>query len=309
MTTGRILLAGGVGLGTFWLVRRLVDSGLRRPAQLDAAELEPWEREALDAGDVGPPEGHDPAGVDELPIGRGSPADYCITLAAGPDADDDTAPHCVLDPLSDPRFAPVDRGAPQAGEPSNSTWPVLTSHRSRLVVSYWTQGGVRGYSGRAFAAKRVNNGDDGPRKHAGVDLFANEGDIVVTPEDGRVLAILPFNAGTWAVYVRSMLDDRVVNLGEVEKLSWREFGVAPGQSVRVGQPLARIGVQAKGSTMLHLETYGVDGVDDQAVIAAIRAGELSWPASRTAPAWLRDPTAYLLTAAKRTYQREQLGIG
>src|SRR5690606_19493953 len=275
-TTGRVLLAGGLGLGTLWLVRRLVDTGLKRPARPSEAELEPWEREALDVGDVGLPEGHDPAGIDEVPVGRGSPADYCITLAAG-EGDDDTAPHCVLDPLSDPRFAPVDRGAPQAaGEPSNSTWPVLTSHHSRLVVSYWTQGGVRGYSGRAFAAKRMDG--DGERKHAGVDLVANEGDIVVAPEDGRVLTILPFNAGTWAIYVRSMLDDRVVNLGEVEKLSWREFGVKPGQTVHVGQPLARIGVQAKGSTMLHLETYGVDGVDDETVVAAIRAGELSWPA-------------------------------
>src|SRR5690606_23055171 len=175
-TTGRVLLAGGLGLGTLWLVRRLVDTGLKRPARPSEAELEPWEREALDVGDVGLPEGHDPAGIDEVPVGRGSPADYCITLAAG-EGDDDTAPHCVLDPLSDPRFAPVDRGAPQAaGEPSNSTWPVLTSHRSRLVVSYWTQGGVRGYSGRAFAAKRMDN--DGPRKHAGIDLFANDGDIV-----------------------------------------------------------------------------------------------------------------------------------
>jgi len=306
MTTGRVLLAGGIGLGTIWLVRRLVDSGLKRPAQLNAAELEPWEREAFERGDVGVPEGHDPAGVDEMPVGRGSPDDYCFTLGAG-EEDDETEPHCVLDPLSDTRFAPVHRGAPQAGEPSNSTWPVLTSHRSRLVVSYWTQGGVRGYSGRAFAAKRVD--EDGDRKHAGVDLFANEGDVVVAPEDGRVLTILPFNAGTWAVYVRSVLDDRVVNLGEVEKLSWREFGVKPGQTVHVGQPLARIGVQTKGSTMLHLETYGVDGIDDETLIAAIRAGELSWPADAAAPGWLRDPTAYLLSAAKRTYQREQLGIG
>jgi hypothetical protein len=307
MTTGRVLLAGGIGLGTMWLVRRLVDSGLRRPAQLSAAELEPWEQQALERGDVGQPEGHDPSGVDAIPVGRGSPDDYCITLAADPEAEDQTAPHCVVDPLRDPRFAPIDRGAPQASEPSNSTWPVLTSHRSRLVVSYWTQSGVRGYSGRAFATKRAD--DDGQRKHAGVDLFANEGDIVVAPEDGRVLEILPFNAGTWAVYVRSILDDRVVNLGEVEKLSWREFGVKPGQAVHVGQPLARIGVQTKGSTMLHFETYGVDGIDDETVIAAIRAGELSWPADASAPKWLLDPTAYLLTAAKRTYQREQLGIG
>jgi murein DD-endopeptidase MepM/ murein hydrolase activator NlpD len=289
-------------------VRRMADAGLRRtPTQVAEAELEPWEREALQAGAVGLPEGHDPAGVDAIPVSRGVPDDYCITLGAGEADGDETEPYCVLDPLSDPRFAPVHRGVPASALPSNSTWPVLTSHSGRLVVSYWTAAGVRGYSGRAFAAKRTD--DDGPRKHAGIDLFANDGDTVVAPEDGRVLAILPFNAGTWAVYVRSMLDDRVVNLGEVEKFSWREFGVKPGQPVQVGQPLARIGVQTKGSTMLHFETYGVEGVDDETIIAAIRAGELSWPADAAAPRWLRDPTGYLLTAAKRTYQRESLGIG
>ena len=175
-----------------------------------------------------------------------------------------------------------------------------TSHPSRLVLSYWTAGGVRGYSGRAFAAKRVDS--RGERNHAGVDLFAREGDLVVAPEDGRVLAILPFNAGTWAVYVRSVLDDRVVNLGEVEKLSWREFGVAPGQVVKLGQPLARIGRQTRGSTMLHLETYGVDAIADELLVESIRAGALRL-GGEVAQAWLRDPSGYLLEAARRSWQR------
>jgi len=306
VSAGRLAAAGGVGLATLWFVHRLVNRGLAaKPAAVTGSpELELWERAALEAGDVRGPEGDYPFGVDQIPVGRGSPAEYCITLGA---EDDAPAPHCVFDPLSDPRFAPVDRGAPQSGLPSNSTWPVLTSHSGRLVVSYWTAGGVRGYSGRAFAAARLDG--EGPRKHAGMDLFARGGDVVVAPEDGRVVAILPFNAGTWAIYVRSMLDDRVVNLGEVEKLSWREFGVKPGQTVHVGQPLARIGVQTKGSTMLHFETYGVDGVSDEALVAGIRSEKLSWSAEAEAPEWLRDPSGYLLTAARRSYQRELLDIG
>lgn len=191
--------------------------------------------------------------------------------------------------------------------PSSSTWPLLTEHRSRLVVSYWTEGGALGYSGRAFAAKRVDSKDGvtRARHHAGVDLFAREGDVVVTPEDARVLRILPFFQGTWAIYLRSALGERVVNLGELAKGSWREFAVAPGQLVLEGQPLARIGLQAKGSVMLHFETYGVADVSDEELVAGIRAGALRWIANKPAPAWLRDPSAYLVTAATRTHRRTQ----
>jgi hypothetical protein len=311
VSAGRLVAAGGVGLFTAWTLGRLFR---RRRSRSEASsssapvdELEPWEREALELGDVSGPEGH-PDFTDEVPVGRGTPAETCVTLGASEsgESEDPPAPHCLLDPLSDVRFAPVDRGAPASTLPSSSTWPVLTSHSGRLVVSYWTAGGVRGYSGRAFAAKRVD--DDGPRRHAGIDLFARKGDVVVAPEDGRVLAILPFHSGTWAVYLRTILDDRVINLGEVEKLSWREFGITPGQVVQEGQALARIGVQNKGSTMLHVETYAVDGIDDDVILAAIRARTLSWPADAPAPEWLRDPSAYLLTAARRTYQREALGV-
>ena len=164
-----------------------------------------------------------------------------------------------------------------------------------------------GYSGRAFAAKRADekNGVTHVRRHAGVDLFGREGDVVVAPEDARVLRILPFYQGTWAIYLRSMLGERVVNLGEIGKESWREFGIQPGQLVLEGQPLARLGLQAKGSVMLHFETYGVADLSDEDVVAGIRAGGLRWTTDATAPPWLRDPTSYLITAAMRTYRRAQ----
>jgi hypothetical protein len=303
MGAGKAIAAAAVGLGTVLAVRRVVDGKTKTPTG-----LEPWEREALAAGDVGVPEGADPFVVDELAVGRGVPTEYCVTLRAASDDDDELVPHCVIDPLEDPRFAPVDRGAPASAIPSSSTWPVRTRHSGRLVVSYWTASGARGYSGRAFAAKRVDR-DEGvthERRHAGVDLFARAGDVVVAPEDGTILRILPFHAGTWGIYLRSMLGDRVVNLGEVEKLSWREFDVRPGQAVLEGQALARIGVQARGSTMLHVETYAAEGVSDEELVAAVRAGELSWSADEPAPKWLRDPTGYLLMAARRTYLREDL---
>lgn len=133
----------------------------------------------------------------------------------------------------------------------------------------------------------------------GLDLFARAGDLVVAPEDGRVLAILPFNAGTWAVYLRS-------SLREVQKLSWREFGVAPGQQVKLGQPLARIGRRTRGSTMLHFEAYGVGAETDESIVESIRAGALPWLRDGPAPAWLRDPSGYLLETARRAWHRETI---
>jgi hypothetical protein len=255
-----------------------------------------WEREALAVGDVG----SEGAALehDEEPVGSGQPGDHCILLGIDESADD--APYCIADPLKDKRFAPVDRGAPQSTIPASSSWPTMTWHQDRLKVSYWTADGVRGYSGRAFGTRRTD--DDGAlRKHAGVDLFARDQDIVVAPEAGTVLAILPFTAGTWAIYLRS--GSRVVNLGEVEAYSWRKFKIAPGSGVAEGQKLARVGVQEK-STMLHFETYDVGSATDAEVVEAIRARALSWPADEQPHPWLRDPSAYLVQTSARAYRRE-----
>ncbi|KIG12866.1 hypothetical protein DB30_00933 [Enhygromyxa salina] len=53
-------------------------------------------------------------------------------------------------------------------------------------------------------------------------------------------------------------------------------------------------------------SYGVGNVSDDDVVAAIRAGELSWSADAPAHTWLRDPSGYLLIAANRTYKRSLL---
>lgn len=256
-----------------------------------------WEYNAGLGGDVGD-EGT-PDEPEVPPVGTGHPSEHC-PLGADDDAGD---PHCVVEPLGDPRFTPADRGAPPSSIPSSSTWPLASKHPGRLTVSYWTAGGVRGYSGRAFATRRSDS-DGSKRKHAGVDLFARDQDVVLAPEAGTVLAILPFTGGTWAIYIRA--GSRIVNLGEVEAHSWREFNVEPGQAVAQGQKLARIGEQDEGSTMLHLETYEVGDTPDVDVIETIRARALSWPAEAQAHAWLRDPSGYLVQTASRTYRRETI---
>jgi hypothetical protein len=123
---------------------------------------------------------------------------------------------------------------------------------------------------------------------------------VLAPEDGVVLAILPFHHGTWAIYLKTA-DGRVVALSEIKKYSWREFDVGPSQWVHQGQPLARLGTMSGGGNMLHFELYDARGQDDEAVVAAIRNGEMRWAAEQPPPL-LQDPSAYLVDAATRTHR-------
>jgi murein DD-endopeptidase MepM/ murein hydrolase activator NlpD len=170
------------------------------------------------------------------------------------------------------------------------------------VTSYLGKTGWHGNSGRAFKAERYTSEGE-KRHHGGIDLWANDGDAVVAPEAGRILAALPYHHGTWAIYLITH-DRRVINLGEVKKYSWREFKVSPGDIVSGGQPLARVGLQAGGNTMLHLETYDGSQNTDEELVDMIRKSELRWYADQAPPAILFDPSAYLLITGARTYAEE-----
>lgn len=182
-------------------------------------------------------------------------------------------------------------------------WPINTDAEEKVVVSYKDVRGMwHGKWGYHVGSKR--KGDDGSKRyHSGVDLFADDGDVVVAMEDGEVIAMLPFHHDTWGVYVRNK-DGQVVNYGEVKKNSWTEFGfplqVIEGETqtipVKAGQPLARVGVQSGGSTMLHLETY-----DGDVTLADIRAGNMRWHYGENAPLGLLDPSSYLVAAQHTWY--------
>jgi len=270
---------------------------------LDDPDSEPWEIEAARGGPVDPEIEDDPELEPNAPaVGSGSPLDLCVTdSGAAMNPDDNTPIYCVLDPLSEPALVPEDRGAPEAIVPAQSTWPLVTRAPGRLVTSYRSQSGWRGYSGRAFGAKRERE-DGPPVRHAGVDLFAREGDLVVAPEGGRVIAVLPFYHGAWAVYLRTA-DDQVLNLGEIAPKSYREFGIKPGVEVQEGDPVARVG-RMRESSMMHFETYDATGLTDADMVAMIRAGDMQWNDEQPPPR-LRDPSSYLLLAAARTWRREQ----
>lgn len=150
----------------------------------------------------------------------------------------------------------------------------------------WPVPGVRKrvatYGGLAFGAPRAN----GARRHAGVDILAREGDLVVAPEDSEIVAAQRFNGPRAHALLLQADTGPVILLGEVEPDSWSEFGFRIGDRVSRGEPVARIGVNPGGSTMLHYEMYG----------EGTRRNH-RWYRGQNAPSQLRDPTDYLERAA------------
>lgn len=186
-------------------------------------------------------------------------------------------------------------------------WPLATKDDDKLRVSYEdVRGKWHGRWGRNFGASRKStdeNGNTYHRVHVGVDLFADPGDVVLAPEDGVVIATLPFYKGTGALYLRTD-SGLVINLGEIEEGSWRKFGIGTGDlekkgghRVVAGQPVAKVGRSNDGSHMLHLETY-----DNAATVDEIRNKKMRWIAGDDAPEKVLDPTRYLVRAQRVRYE-------
>jgi len=182
-------------------------------------------------------------------------------------------------------------------------WPVLTQDKKKIKVSYKdVRGKFHGKWGRHFGTLR--KGEHGIRRHAGIDLFANIGDIVVAMEDGTVISTLPFTDGTWALYVLNDTGE-IINYGELKKGSWKQFGIDGGfyttQRIKRGQPLGTVGA----TEMLHLETIKGDTTVDE-----IRKRQLQWPDGHPAPEQLLDPSQYLVTAQRLWFEhklKEEIG--
>jgi len=172
-------------------------------------------------------------------------------------------------------------------------WPIDTNAKRKLQVSYQdVRGKWHGRWGREFGATRKSKKTGAERVHVGVDLFADPGDVIVATEGGQVLAALPFYKGTGALY---LLTDGgvIVNYGEIERGSWRDFDVAAGTRVKAGDELGRVGVSDDGSHMLHVETYA-PGV----TVEQIRRGEMQWWKGDAPPLGILDPTRYLVRAQR-----------
>jgi len=128
--------------------------------------------------------------------------------------------------------------------------------------------------GRAFGASR----DGGNRIHAGIDLYGDEGDVVVATESGTIVAAQGW-AGPNAKAVLLQTDSGpVVLYGAVAPGSWPRVGTR----VRAGDPVGRLGTYPHGSSMLHLEVYR----------SGVRRN-FRWYAGEPKPPTLLDPIAYL----------------
>ena len=123
----------------------------------------------------------------------------------------------------------------------------------------------------------------GRRNHAGEDLPAPRFTVVRAPEAGTIVVARPrWYEGTGLLLLQTDTG-LVINLGEIEPDSEREFKIAVGSRVAKAQDLARVGRHG----MIHFETY----VDRTRLTS-------QWLAGEPAPATLLDPIPYLRLAAE-----------
>lgn len=185
----------------------------------------------------------------------------------------------------------VFKGVPFAQGDPFAVWPVDSTDSRKYDVSYKDiNGKIHANALRRFGAPR--QGEKGPRYHIGIDLYANDGDVVKAVEDGFIVEDQTFKLGSWALLQQG--NSGVTNLyGEVKKNSWQEFGVQKGSFVKKGDPIARVALmvnnQGEKSHMLHFETY-TKGVTEN----------IPWyTEQKKAPPEILNPTRFLLKIAAR----------
>lgn len=189
-----------------------------------------------------------------------------------------------------PYPTPKNKGVPFAQGPAQPAWPIQSSTNSRqFQVSYTDINGKKhGRSSRAFKATRGK----GSRNHAGIDLFANAGDVIVSPESGVIVAdqnFLNTIPGEDAMLIQGDSGTTIL-LGEIVAESMTtEFGLKEGSRVERGQPVAIVALTKNGSHMLHFETYTEGSTRNR-----------KWRRGKVPHESLRDPTPYLLRARATT---------
>jgi murein DD-endopeptidase MepM/ murein hydrolase activator NlpD len=160
------------------------------------------------------------------------------------------------------------RPPPAVGDPSPA-WPLLDPAR-----------GITDDLGDCRPVKACKAGH-GERHHAGEDLPAARGTIIVAPEAGEVIEVRPsWYHGTGLLLLQTDTGV-VINLGEIEPHSEEDFGIVNGSRVVKGQQVARVGWHK----MLHFETYK-KGTRDTA----------QWDIGTDPPPSLLDPIPYLRAA-------------
>ncbi len=136
--------------------------------------------------------------------------------------------------------------------------------------------------GRGFGVQRSEK----DKRHAGVDLHARRGDLVVTPEPGRVVNIFPWPSRKQPTGLAIMIESNYGLVFLLAPLEPETVIVGIGDWLGWSQEIGRVGVYPRGSSMLHFEMY--------------RTGtrrNIQWKASETKPHALLNPVPYLSRAA------------
>lgn len=135
---------------------------------------------------------------------------------------------------------------------------------------------------RSFGALRAN----GTKYHAGMDLGAPEGTLVVAPEDGTLVASQGWDGlNAKAVLLETAREGGpVLFFGAVAPGSWPTDaqGDLIKKEVKRGEVIARLGHYPGGSTMLHFEMYKRGARQNR-----------KWYTTAPRPAPLLDPKPYV----------------
>lgn len=157
---------------------------------------------------------------------------------------------------------------------SAPAWPLEVSGKRTVTID--------------FGDPRPHGSSTPTRHHAGEDLPAPRGTLMLAMERGKIVAIdedwytNSKGSKTGATYLQTD-SGVVINYGETEPGSTRALGLEVGSIVERGKPLGRVGA----TLQLHLETY------TQGTRYSSR-----WDWQGTPPSRLLDPTKYLQLAAQ-----------
>ena len=128
----------------------------------------------------------------------------------------------------------------------------------------WPVPGYTKFSSSSFGGDRPSKREPGvppTRYHAGVDIHAPRGTVVVAMESGTVVAFEGWESRKGFPERRTealllQLDSGpVLVYGALIPDSWEAYGLGVGSRVQQGQPLGLIGTYPFGDTMLHIEAH------------------------------------------------------
>jgi murein DD-endopeptidase MepM/ murein hydrolase activator NlpD len=127
---------------------------------------------------------------------------------------------------------------------------ILTGRRRAPSRRYWPLSTYRGVLSGYGAHRTTDAGET--RYHAGIDLGALEGDLIIAIDDGEVIG--PVSG--FALRTVPPLSAVAVRHPDAEYIYAEiDVDVKPGQRVFAGQPIGRVRKNADGNSMLHLEAW------------------------------------------------------